>query len=222
MDALDAIERRIEQLNRIVGTPTVDDAAAATGTATSTIGRQPTENLTDSLASAQTLIASAMAGREKIADVVQRAAELEHMLDPAYLDGQQDAKAKEVYVNTVAPELAASFEQLEQIKKLEPALGAEYFRSIPDVSGQLHAMTEASAELGQRNELLEESMTLALQRYDEVQTGINRSLQELSERLDQLEQKLRAKRTKQRDAKEAALEREAEEAAAAQEDAEAK
>lgn len=222
--ALDSIERRIDQLDRIVGTLSTgiaaayDDSAAATGAATAAalasgtaapaagnpVSRAPAENLTDSLASAHTLIASAMAGRPTIADIVQRSAELEHMLDPAYLDAQQDAKAKEVYVNTVAPELAATFEQLEQIKRLEPALGAEYFRSIPDVSGQLQTMTEATAELGQRNDLLEESLTIALQRYDEVQTGINRSLQELNERIDQVEAKLRSKRDRQRDAKETA------------------
>lgn len=196
MDALDAIERRIEQLNMIVGI-----AAHADGVGV----RQPAETLTDSLSSANTLIASAMAGREKITDVVERSAELEHMLDPAYLDEQQQTKAKEVYVNTVATDLAATFEQLEQIKKLEPALGAEYFRAIPDASGKLGEMTEATAELTQRNDLLEESLTIALQRYDEVQTGINRSLLELNQRIDQLESKLATKRTQKRDAKEEAI-----------------
>lgn len=223
--ALDAIERRIDQLNRIVGAPSNgsaahEDASAAATSATAggsaapaagnavaapaSSGRAPVETLTDSLASAHTLIASAMAGRPTIADIVQRSAELEHMLDPAYLDAQQEAKAKEVYVNTVAPELAATFEQLEQIKRLEPALGAEYFRSIPDVSGSLQTITDATTELGQRNDLLEESLTIALQRYDEVQSGINRSLQELNERIDQVEAKLRTKCERQRDEKETA------------------
>lgn len=231
-DALDAIERRIDQLNRIVGTLATNTTAGGVGddvnnttttsstiTATAAADEQKpsaqrtgadAETLTDALASANTFIASAMAGRQTIADIVERSAELEHMLDPAYLDDQQAAKAREVYVNTVAPELAAAFEQLEQIKRLEPALGAEYFRAIPDVSEQLARQTAETAELAQRNDLLEESLQLAMQRYDEVQTGINRSLQQLNERIDQVEQKLRAKRDAKRDAREEAAVAEAE------------
>lgn len=115
-------------------------------------------------------------------------------MDPAFLDASNDTKAKEVYVNTVAPELAASFEQLEQIKKLEPSLGAEYFRNIPDVTQQLRAMNDTTAELGQKNDLLEESLTIAMQRYDEIQSGIKDSLQTLNERIDQLENRLKTKK----------------------------
>lgn len=191
MEALDAIERRIDQLNRIVGSLPDEQSSNA-------------ENLTDSLISANTLISSAMSGRPKISDIVNRSAELERILDPAFLDDKQDTKAKEVYVNTVAPELAASFEQLEKIKKLEPALGAEYFRSIPDVSGQLQALTEVSAELVQNNDLQEDNLTIALQRYDEVQSGINQSLLALNSRIDQLEERLRQSNLKKKSAAAAA------------------
>lgn len=184
MDALDAIERRIDSLNRLVGSLPDEDTKATTNA----------ENLCDSLISANTLIASAMSGRPKIAEIVQRADQLENYLDPSFLDAKHDTKAKEVYVNTVAPELAASFEQLEQIKKLEPSLGAEYFRNIPDVSEQLRAMNDTTAELGQKNDLLEESLTIAMQRYDEIQSGIKDSLQTLNERIDQLENRLKTKK----------------------------
>lgn len=194
MEALDAIERRIDQLNRIVGSLPDDQSNA--------------ENLTDSLISANTLISSAMSGRPKIADIVDRAVELERILDPAFMDEKQDTKAKEVYVNTVAPELAASFEQLEQIKKLEPALGAEFFRSIPDVSGQLTALSDVSAELVQNNDLQEDNLTIALQRYDEVQSGINQSLLALNNRIDQLEERLRQSNLKKKSAAAAAIKQE--------------
>lgn len=185
MDALDAIERRIDSLNRLVGSlPSEEDTKATTNA----------ENLCDSLISANTLIASAMSGRPKIAEIVERADQLENYLDPAFLDAKHDTKAKEVYVNTVAPELAASFEQLEQIKKLEPSLGAEYFRNIPDVTEQLRAMNDTTAELGQKNDLLEESLTIAMQRYDEIQSGIKDSLQTLNERIDQLENRFKTKK----------------------------
>lgn len=180
MEALDAIERRIDNLSRIVGSLPEDE--------------NKSENLTDSLISANTLISSAMSGRQKISDIVERANELEHYLDPAFLDEKQDVKAKEVYVNTVAPELAANFEQLEQIKKLEPSLGAEYFRNIPDVTDKLKAMNDTTIELCQKNDLLEESLTIAMQRYDEIQSGIKDSLKVLNDRIDALEDRLKQKK----------------------------
>lgn len=191
MEALDAIERRIDTLTRLVGTmpaTTADDTIASSTNINN-------ENLTDSVLSANTLIASALSGRQKIGEIVNRTDELEQYLDPAFLDAKADAKAKEVYVNTVAPELAATFEQLEQIKRLEPSLGAEYFRNIPDVTDQLRQMNDTTAELGQKNDLLEESLTIAMQRYDEIQSGIKDSLAALNDRIVQLEQRVNPKKT---------------------------
>lgn len=195
MDALDAIERRIDTLTRLVGTmPAAAETDDINATANNGTNNNNNENLTDSLMSANTLIGSALSGRPKIGEIVQRADELEQYLDPAFLDGKADAKAKEVYVNTVAPELAASFEQLEQIKRLEPSLGAEYFRNIPDVTDQLRQMNDTTTELGQKNDLLEESLTIAMQRYDEIQSGIKDSLAALNDRIDQLETRLKPKK----------------------------
>ena len=181
MEALDSIEKRIDQLTRILGEMPSEETGSK-------------ETLSDSLLSANTLLSSAMSGREKIAEVVNRSAELEHYLDPSFLDEKQEIKAKEVYVNTVAPELAENFETLEDIKNLEPTLGAEYFRSIPDVTDKLKEMNESTGELSQKNDLLEESLTLAMQRYDEIQSSIKDSLKAMNERIDQIENRLKNKK----------------------------
>lgn len=181
MDALDSLEKRIDHLTRIVGTIPQEENTT-------------TENLTDSLLSANTLIASAMSGRENISSVVSRSNELEHYLDPSFLDEQQEMKSKEVYINTVAPELAENFEVLENIKKLEPTLGAEYFRAMPDVTDKLKVMNETTAEVRAKNELLEESLTLAMQRYDEIQTGLTDALKAMNERICRMEDKLQQKK----------------------------
>lgn len=175
MEALDAIERRLDSLSRALGP----------------LPNEKSENLTDSLLSANTLLSSAINDRQKIVDIVQRSNELEHYLDPAFLEEKQSVKAKEVYVNTVAPELAANFEALEKIKDLEPTLGAEYFRTIPDVSDKLKNLNNDAMELCQRNELLEETLTIAMQRYDEIQSGIKESLKVMNDRLDRLEDRLK-------------------------------
>lgn len=173
MEALDMLEKRIDSLNRILGSDHSDSSESANA------------NLTDSLLSANTLITSATSGREKVSEVMKRTNELETYLDPEFLNDQQSLKTKEVYVNTVANELASSFEALQKIKALEPTLGAEYFRNIPDVTEPIKEMNENLSTCQQQNDLIEESLMLAMQRYSEIQSGLRDSLQKMNERLDQ-------------------------------------
>lgn len=188
MESLDIITKRIDRLNAILG-PIPGDTSNANASEV-----QGGENLVDSLLSANTLLSSAVSGREKIAQVVNRTAELENYLDPNYLDERQDTKAKEVYVNTVATDLANSFEMLEKIKALEPTLGAEYFRNIPDVTDKIRHMNNAASEQLQENDLIEQSLILAMQRYSDIQEGIKDSLAAMTERVDAIEERLKPKR----------------------------
>lgn len=119
---------------------------------------------------------------------------MENYLDPSYLDERQDAKAKEVYVNTIATDLASSFEILDRIKQLEPTLGAEYFRNIPDVTDKMRHMNNAASEQMQENDLIEQSLILAMQRYSDIQAGIKDSLAAMNERIDAIEDRLKPKR----------------------------
>lgn len=183
MDALDCIEKRIDNLNRILGTISTDDASPNS------------ETLTDSLLSASTLLSSATSGRDTINEFCKRSEELEKYLDPDFIEQQQDLRAKEVYLQMTAPELEESFEQLEKIKTLESTLGAEYFRSIPDVTDKLKKMNESTGDIAQQNDLLEESLTLAMQRYDEIQNNLKESLRTMNERIARMEEKLVKKKS---------------------------
>lgn len=178
MEALNLLEKRIDNLNNILGTENADVSAVNF------------ENLTDSLLSANTLISSATNGREKVSEMMKRTNELETYLDPEFLNDQQSLKTKEVYVNTVANDLASSFETLQKIKQLEPALSAEYFRNIPDVTEKVKVMNDDLSTCQQQNDLIEESLMLAMQRYSEIQTGLRESLQKMNERLDQFEDRV--------------------------------
>lgn len=184
MEALDVLEKRIDQLNNILGSEHVES------------GSGNSENLTDSLLSASTLITSATSGREKVSEMMKRTNELETYLDPEFLNDQQNLKTKEVYVNTVANELASSFEMLQKIKTLEPTLGAEYFRNIPDVTDKVKEMNENLSTCQQQNDLIEESLMLAMQRYSEIQSGLRESLQKMSERLDKFEERVESAKKK--------------------------
>ncbi|XP_055609918.1 uncharacterized protein LOC129756895 [Uranotaenia lowii] len=193
MDSLDVIAKRIDHLNELLGpTPGSTEKSG--------------ENLTESVLSAASFLPSASTGhlaegspRDHILKAFERTDELETYLDPAYLDEKQDIKAKETYINTVANDLAGTFETLQKIKALEPTLGAEYFRNLPDVSDQLKTMTGSMAEQKQANELLEESLVIAMQRYSEIQTGIKDSLKAMTDRLDSLEERLKERKKQDKD-----------------------
>ncbi|XP_055853959.1 uncharacterized protein LOC129917806 [Episyrphus balteatus] len=181
MDALDLIEKRIDTLNRVLGPIPDNDVKGS-------------ENFVDSLLSANTLLSSALAGRDNINKVLQRSDELERYLDPNFLEETQQTKAKEVYVNAVAPEIATTFKQLEEIKSLEKTLGAEYFRNIPDKTDELKELTKNNTEFKQQTEFIEESLILAMKRYGELQQGLVESLAAMNKRLDHIEEKLQKKK----------------------------
>lgn len=90
MEALDHLEKRIDNLNRILGTLPSSDTVES--------NNAPTETLTDSLQSAATLLASATSGRDAINKLTDRSSELEKYLDPNFIEEQQDLRAKEAYL----------------------------------------------------------------------------------------------------------------------------
>ncbi|CRK86611.1 CLUMA_CG000448, isoform A [Clunio marinus] len=177
MEALDILEKRIDALNNILGTNEGESSDMR-------------ENLTDSLMSANTLITSATSGREKVSEMMKRTNELETYLDPEFLNDQQNLKTKEVYINTVANDLATSFESLQKIKSLEPTLGAEYFRNIPDVTEKIKEMNENLSTCQQQNDIIEESLMIAMQRYSEIQSDLRDKLQKMNERLDNFQDRV--------------------------------
>ncbi|ALC41868.1 l-2-06496 [Drosophila busckii] len=185
MEALDILEKRIDALNRVLG-PVPEAHVEHT---------EGSMNIVESLCSANALLSEATTGRTQLTQCVGRAAELEKYLDPNFLEEQQQVRSKEVYLNAVAPELHVQSEQLERIKQLEPALGAEYFRSIPsECLDKLKQITENNGEYAQQSELIEESLILAMKRYGEIQAGLLTSLDAMSARLDQVEQRMDQKK----------------------------
>lgn len=182
MEALDILEKRIDTLTRILGVPD-----GATGESS----KVPTETVVDSLVSANNIVNEAISGREKIKSIVDRSEELEKYLDPHFLEENQQVRAKEVYLNAVANDLHAQFQQLERIKELEPTLGAEYFRNIPgECVDKLKQINEDNKEFSQQAELIEESLILAMKRYGEIQKGLLESLGAMNKRLEVVEEKL--------------------------------
>ncbi|XP_075146362.1 dynactin 3, p24 subunit [Haematobia irritans] len=191
MEALDILEKRIDTLTRILGVVPDNGLDESPKVAAS-------ENVIDSLISANNIVNEAISGREKIKAIADRSEELETYLDPHFLEENQQVRAKEVYLNAVANDLHTQFQQLERIKELEPTLGAEYFRNIPgECIDKLKQVNEDNTEFSQQAELIEESLILAMKRYGEIQKGLLDSLGAMNKRLEAVEEKLQQNKKEQ-------------------------
>ncbi|CAD6991514.1 uncharacterized protein LOC101450821 [Ceratitis capitata] len=196
MEGLDILEKRIDTLSRMLG-PLPDEENALTSGATSENKQNgaASETVVDSLLTVNSMLSGVIGNREPIANTIGRAAELEKYLDPNFLEETQQVRSKEVYLNAVAPDLHAQFEQLDKIKQLEPTLGAEYFRSIPsECTEKLKQHSQDNAEFAQQAELIEESLILAMKRYGEIQSGLLESLGTMNKRLLAIEEKMEQKK----------------------------
>lgn len=190
MDALDILEKRMDTLSRILG-PVPDTGVGSAGDSS----KVTPENIVDSLVSANNMVNEAVTGREQIKKIVERSDELEKYLDPHFLEENQQVKAKEVYLTAVAHDLHSQFQQLERIKELEPTLGAEYFRNIPGEGvDKLKQVNEDNKEFAQQAELIEESLILAMKRYGEIQMSLVDSLDNMSKRLEAVEEKIQQRK----------------------------
>lgn len=195
MEALDILEKRIDTLSRIVGNVPEQNTSSAIPPTTGESAKVATENIVDSLISANNILNEAISGREQIKKIVNRSDELEKYLDPNFLEENQQVRAKEVYLNAVGHELHTQFQQLEKIRELEPTLGAEYFRNIPgECVDKLKNINQDNGEFAQQAELIEESLILAMKRYGEIQTGLLESLNMMNKRLEAVEEKMQLKK----------------------------
>uniref|UniRef100_A0A1B0G0W0 Uncharacterized protein n=1 Tax=Glossina morsitans morsitans TaxID=37546 RepID=A0A1B0G0W0_GLOMM len=191
MQALDILEKRIDTLSRILGPVPTASATCTTDASESNSTVTVTENIVDSLISANNIMNEAISGREQIKGLMNRTDELEKYLDPNFLEESQQVCAKEVYLNAISHDLHLQFAELEQIRDLEPTLGAEYFRNIPaeGMDDLLHINME-NEEIARQSEMIEESLILAMKHYGEIQEKVMSSLETMNKRLHKLEEKM--------------------------------
>ncbi|KAL9889328.1 uncharacterized protein ACN427_008711 [Glossina fuscipes fuscipes] len=192
MQALDILEKRIDTLSRILGPVPTAIATCTTDTSDSNSTVTVTENIVDSLISANNIMNEAISGREQIKGLMNRTDELEKYLDPNFLEESQQVCAKEVYLNAISHDLHLQFAELEQIRDLEPKLGAEYFRNIPAEGGMddLPHINKENEEIARQSESIEESLILAMKHYGEIQEKVMSSLETMNKRLHKLEEKM--------------------------------
>jgi len=172
-NVLDNLEKRLDALDRVLG------ASDAEG-----------ENFVESLVSAETFIKSSMSGRENIKKVSDRSNELEMYLNPDFQEDHQKLNRFAAYINSFNSELEATFTKLDEIKSLEPTLGAEYFRNIPGSSEHLKKLSDKNDEFKESQAFLEEQIMLTIKKFAEVEQGLMNDLVTMNSRLDAVQNKI--------------------------------
>lgn len=149
----------------------------------------PDSNIIDSLSSANTLISSALSGREKLNTIIQRLPELKSYTESDFeeMDLQTDRKLE--YILSMESEIRESAQRLKQLHELLPVLDSDRFKNLPELIEKLDKLTVNYVDLGGKTgDVKGESQNL-ISRYNEILTNISKNLIILDADITELEKK---------------------------------
>lgn len=137
----------------------------------------PPENpVTDQLSNVNTLISSAMSGREKANAMMKRLPELNSYLDPEFESVEIPTEAKLQLLLAMAPEIQKNYELLQQMQELMHVLETDRLRDVPELSNQLNTLNLSYLKLYEGSQGLNNHINEIFSKYNEVITSISESL----------------------------------------------
>ncbi|XP_015604910.1 uncharacterized protein LOC107272353 [Cephus cinctus] len=167
MTSIKLLEERVADLEKqIYGVgkcPSIDDPL-------------PENSVVDSLLHANTLIASALSGREKANALVKRMPELNDYLDPKFENIDLQTEAKVELILTVEPQIREIIQMLEKMQELAPVLETELPHGVPELTGKLNTLTLSYLKVNEDSEALSAQTYEVFSKYNEIITSISKSL----------------------------------------------
>lgn len=137
----------------------------------------PVENpVIDSLLHVNTLVSSAMSGREKANAAIKRLPELNDYLDPVPESSEIPAEAKVQLLLMTATEIKQNYEMLRQVQELTPALEIDRLRDVPELTNKLNDLNLSYLKIYEDNQQLNGHINEIFSKYNEVITSISKSL----------------------------------------------
>nr|CAD7597851.1 unnamed protein product [Timema genevievae] len=130
-EVLSMLEARMSKLETcIVGSPPNLDSQTSGNT------------VCDSLLHTNTLVATALSGREKVNAVLKRLDELERYVDPMFEENcSVDTSAKIETILSAEPQIERNLELAQQFSTLVPLLDSKQVRDVTESSGRLEKLT---------------------------------------------------------------------------------
>lgn len=136
----------------------------------------PSNTVIDRLQGVNSLISSALSGREKSSAVIKRLPELNGYLDPASEDIDISTSAKAQLLLTIKPEIIENHKLLTNMQKLLPALELQHIKDVPELSTKLNKLSFSFLETYDIFEKLNAQIHDTLFKYDKVINSTSESL----------------------------------------------
>lgn len=164
---VDLLEGRITELEKLF---------YGLGHATDIENIKPENSVIDSLLHVNTLISSALSGREKANAVMKRLPELNNYLDPVVETMEIPIDAKLQVLLTMESEIRENSEQLKKMQSLMPVLETECIKDVPEMSKKLTDLSLTCLKLYEESEKLNAHVNEVLSKYNAVVYSISKSL----------------------------------------------
>ncbi|XP_031838674.1 dynactin subunit 3 [Nomia melanderi] len=167
MTTIELLENRIAELERnIYGLKELNGS-----------NNMPLENpVIDSLLHANTLISSAMSGREKANMAIKRLPELNGYLDPVVETIDIPIEAKLQLLLTMEPEIKQNCDMLRQMQELMPVLETDRIKDVPELSIKLNKLNLSYLKIYEESQNLSSHINELFAKYNDVITTISKSL----------------------------------------------
>ncbi|CAD6210081.1 GSCOCG00010865001-RA-CDS [Cotesia congregata] len=166
MVAIGILEERITELeNRIYG------AAAPAIDAT-----LPETSIVDNILHANTLISSALSGRERTNALVKRLPQLNELLDTSYENDDLNIEAKLEIIIAMESEIKKNLELFNKVQELMPALEINKIQNVPELTPKLEHLTVNYLNLYEESNQISQSIHKVFSKYNNIIDTISKSL----------------------------------------------
>lgn len=167
MSSVKLLEDRIANLEKQVyglgKTMSIDDPA-------------PSNAIVDRLTEANSLITSALSGREKPNALIKRLPELNGYLEPTSEDVDMPASAKAQLLLTMEPEIVENYKLLTKVQELASVLDSERIRDAPELNNTFNKISLSYLAAYEDSKELSVHVHDLLSKYNGVINSISESL----------------------------------------------
>ncbi|XP_011155871.1 uncharacterized protein LOC105193174 [Solenopsis invicta] len=136
----------------------------------------PSNPIVDQLIDINSLISSALSGREKPNAVIKRLPELNSYLEPTSEDVDMPASAKAQLLLTMESEIMENHKLLAKVQELAPVLESERIRNAPELNNKLNKISLTYLEAYEDSKELSTDVHELLSKYNAVINSISESL----------------------------------------------
>lgn len=159
-DRIANLEKQVYGLNKTIN---VDDPVSS-------------NPIIDRVLDINSLISSALSGRDKPNAVIKRLPELNSYLEPVSEDIDVPTSAKAQLLLTLEPEIMENHKLLAKVQELTPVLESERIKNVPELNSTFNKLSLSYLKTYENSAELNNHVRDLLSKYDTVINSISESL----------------------------------------------